>query len=289
MNLTPKELASIPLLRGITEDQLVKLASAFEYLALPEGEVLFEEGQVATAFYLLAGGEVSIYEGDALRYRLHPPAPIGELGALAGLTRNTTAVASQHVEIWKISRDQLLQFFDTHGDIALPFYQNLLHLIADKVRRDQLRLEDMRANIIRTQKAMKQMRDFILESQDTPLSDTLHGKLEELIQNNRRVNYRIEPPAPLPARAKLKDGSTATVVQISRTHLSFHQDSGPLPEAGGIWIGVLYLDGPEIPISGTVLRTIGHRVDLKLDLLIEEYGLILDGYLTRVQMLDFMV
>jgi hypothetical protein len=34
---------------------------------------------------------------------------------------------------------------------------------------------------------------------------------------------------------------------------------------------------------------VGRRVDQKLDLLIEEYGSILDGYLTRVQMLDYLL
>ena len=52
---------------------------------------------------------------------------------------------------------------------------------------------------------------------------------------------------------------------------------------------MLWLSGPEIPVSGKVLRTIGPLIDVELDLLFEDYGAILDGYLTRVQMLDFMV
>jgi CRP/FNR family transcriptional regulator, cyclic AMP receptor protein len=288
MTLSPEQLGCIPLLHGITEEQLVQLAAILEPVSLPEGEILFEAGQAASAFYLLAVGEVALYEDDEVRYRLRPVAPIGELGALAGLDRNTTAIVSQQAQLWRITRDALLSFFGSHPGVAVPFYQNLLHLIADKVRRDQTRLDDMRRNLIRTQKAMKQMRDLLLESPDTPVSEPLHNKLEELIRNNRRVNYRLEPPTTLAAQVKLKDGTLAPVVQISRTHISF-QLEGVLPTEGAHWIGVLCLGGPEVPISGRVLRLVGRRVDLKLDLLIEEYGQTLDGYLTRVQMLDFMV
>jgi len=289
--MTPRleHLSCLPLLRGITEAQLLQLATVLEPVSLPEGEILFEAGQVATVFYVLAAGEVAIYEEDQVRYRLRPIAPIGELGALAGLARNNTAIVSQQAQLWRVSRDALFTFFDARPNIGLPFFQNLMQLLADKVRRDQVRIEDMRRNIIRTQKAMKQMRDLLLESQDTVISEPLHNRLDELIRNNRRVNYRLEPPESLAAAVKLKDGSRAPVVQISRTHLSFQLEGAELPQDGSHWIGVLCLSGPEIPVSGHVLRTVGRRVDLKLDLLIEEYGSILDGYLTRVQMLDYLL
>jgi CRP/FNR family cyclic AMP-dependent transcriptional regulator len=289
MSLTPEQLRCIPLLRGIDDNQLKQLSSVFEKRDLPEGETLFEAGKPARAFYLLASGEVAIWEGDQIRYRLRPPAAIGELGALSDLNRVTTATVSRAAEVWQVTKAALLSFFEDHGEIAMPFYQNMVELIGDKMRRDQVRLEDMRSNIIRTQKVMKQLRDFVLESQDTPISDRLHNKLDDMIRNNRRVNYRVSPPDTLQAQVRLNDKSTVPVVQISRTHISFTVPGGPLPEDGSAWSGVVNLCGPEIPISGTVLRCIDRRVDLMLDLLIDDYGSTLDGYLARVQMLDFMV
>lgn len=289
MPLNPDQLKCIPLLQGLSDQQLLQLSGVFEQRTVAQGTELFRAGKPAEAFYLLAGGEVTIFEGEDERYRLHPPAPIGELGALAGLKRNTTALVTQTAEIWQVTRDAVLRFFEGHQEVALPFYQNLTLLIADKVRRDQLRLEDMRRNIIRTQKVMKQMRDFLLEAEDTPVSETLHNKLEDLIAHNRRVNYRVRPPETLTATVKLASGDVLEVEEISRTHLSFLLEDGPAPADDSVWSGVLRLGGPEIPISGTVLRTLDRRVDIKLDLLIEDYGAILDGYLTRVQMLNFMV
>lgn len=289
MPLSQEQLSYLPLLKGITADQLGRLVTTFEQLSLARDAVLFREGEVAQAFYLLTEGEIAIHEGKELRYRLHPVAPIGELGALAGLHRSSTAIASVPSTVWMVTRDALLRFFHEHRDVALPFYQNLVELIADKVRRDQTRLDDMRQNIIRTQKAMKQMRDFLLESPETTVSEKVHDTLDGLIQHNRRVNYRIEPPDSLPARVQLDGGRTAPVVQISRTHLRYALAAGGLPKTGSPWTAVLWLSGPELAVSGKVLRTVGRNVDVELDMLIDEYGTLLDGYLARVQMLDYMV
>jgi len=42
-------------------------------------------------------------------------------------------------------------------------------------------------------------------------------------------------------------------------------------------------------MTGVVLRVVEGRVDIELDLMVDEYVNILEGYLTRVQMLDFLV
>ncbi len=290
MSLTPDELRCIPLLHSLSDENLVQLSGVFTKIEVPQGELLFEVGRPATEAYLLAKGEITIYEGDKVRMKLRPPACVGELGVLAAMTRNTTAKISEAAEIWKVSRADLMGFFqDNAAEIGLPFYQTLVDILGHKVRRDQIRLADMRTNLIRTQKAMKEMRNLVLDGQDTPFSEELHNTLDALIRLNRRVNYRVEPPSPLQASVRMDDKSEVPVVQISRTHISFSLDDQPLPGSGSHWTGVLCLAGPELPISGTVLRRVGLRVDVELDLLIEEYSLILDGYLTRVQMVDFMV
>lgn len=282
-------LRSLPLLRGIEDTDLQAFSTIFVRETLDPGTVLFTAGDRAQYFYILISGEVMICEEELLRCRIKPPSIIGELGALGGLTRNTTGTVSESSDMMRGSGEDLRDFLDAHPQASRAFYVNFTRLIADKVRRDQIRLEDMRSNIIRTQKAMKQMRDFILESEDTSISEPLHDQLQELITHNRRVNYRIEPPEVFTAHIRLDKGKIAPISQISRTHVSFQRVGTECPKTGSLWSGVLLLAGPEIPISGKVLRTIGDRVDIELDLLIDEYGAALDGYLTQVQMLDYMV
>ena len=86
----------------------------------------------------------------------------------------------------------------------------------------------------------------------------------------------------------LDDGRAANVVELSRTHLNVRL-TGALPKANDEISGVLTLSGPEIPISGRILRVQGDRMVIVLDLLLDEFATVLEGYLTRVQMFDFLV
>src|SRR4051812_28219587 len=173
MAVRPSDLHAIPLFQNITEDHLAELMGAFERLTLAEGHVLFEAGSGPEHFLLLVSGEVTLREAGEPRFRLTPIAPIGELGAVTGLRRNTTAVTTQASEVWRIGVPALMDFFERHGDVAFPFYHNLLNVVADKVRRDTRRLDEMRANLIRTQKSMKRMLETVLEAEETPLSKTV--------------------------------------------------------------------------------------------------------------------
>jgi len=284
--VSPDELRSIPLLRGFVDEQMTTLLDLLEPVPAAGG-TLFRQGERDESFYLLVKGDVTLQEAGDESFVLRPLAVIGELGALTGRTRNCTATVSAGAELWRMPVARLLALFEDDPQIALGFQLNLMDVVAEKIARDQVRMQDMRGNIVRTQKAMKQMRDLLLESQDTVISGPLHDTIEGLIRQNRRVNYRVEPPSALPAEVRFDDGSLAPVVQISRTHVSF--GSSTPPQAGSRISAVLCLGGPEIPMSGMVLRTIGERVDVELDLLIDEYAAGLEGYLTRVQMLDFLV
>lgn len=288
LGMTTEQLRSIPVLRGFSAEQLAALAKLFDEVDARTGDVLFDVDDPAHAFYILSSGEISMQQPGEPAMALHPPAVIGELGALTGETRNCKVLVGDGAQLWKLDGDALRTFFGENPEIGLRFQSNLLELVADKINRDQRRLADMRDNLIRTQKAMKRMRTFLLESQDTVVSRPMHEILDGLIRQNRRVNYRVEPPGVLSSLMRLDDKREAPVVQISRTHVSVRLD-GQRPGTGERISGVLKLSGPEIPISGVVLRNIGDRVDLELDLLIEEYAAILEGYLTRVQMLDVLV
>jgi len=287
LGLSPDELRSIPLLRGCDDDELTKLSAVFAPVAAAAGDVLFDANQPADSMYLLAAGAVTLYQDASETHQLRGPVLIGELGAFSGLTRNSRAVVGSGAVLFGAKSEALHEFFDAHCPIGLKYERNLLDISADKIKRDQTRLDDMRANLIRTQKAMKKMRDFLLESPDTVVSGPLHETLEGLIERNRRVNYRVRPPEALAAFVKMDDRSQAPVTQISRTHVSFEPSKAPA--AGKRFSGVLQLSGPEIPISGKVLRVIDGRADIELDLLLDEYSVALESYLTRVQMLDFLV
>ena len=283
------DLKTIPLFRGFSDEELGEIAALFHEASPKSGGVVFEVDEPASAFYLLTAGEVVLERpGDDL-YRLRPPALIGELGALTNLRRNSRATAGDGAVLWRLDAKDVQQFFAINQELGVRFLVNLLEMVADKVNRDQKRLADMRQNLVRTQKELKRLREFVLDEVETPLSQPIHDSLEKLITHNRRVNYRVAPPPALAAQLKL-DGARAPVVEVSRTHLSFAFPENAATPAAGAWMsGVLEIAGTDVPVSGKVIRSAGSRVTLELDLLIDEYAAALEGYLTRVQLLDILV
>lgn len=286
MTIKPADLRTIPLFARMTDAQLDELAAIMERKSLREGEVLFEAGSPADQFQVLVSGAISLFEDGVERFRLSPLAPIGELGALTGVSHNVRAVAAQPSEVWRVARTRLMTFFEKHGDIAFPFYRSLLDIVSDKVRRDEQRLVEMRANIIRTQKAMKKLRELVLESPETELSEPVAKQLDDLIEHNRRGHYMVEPSRAVASRVRTDDGKLIDVREISEDHVSL---TAKVCEPGKSWSGVLVFPGGELPISGTVERESNGGCVVKLDLLVDEYRVALGDYLTRVQMLDFVV
>lgn len=288
-----EDLRTIPLFRGFADEDLARIGQRFTRVTPGTGGVLFDVGEPGTGFYLLTAGEVTLeVPGDEL-FRLRPPALIGELGGLAGLPRAGRAVAVGGADLWQIDQQTIQRFFADHQELGVRFLVNLLETVADKVHRDQRRLADMRGNLVRTQKALKQLRELVLDAPETPVSAPVHDTLDRLIVHNRRVNYRVEPPAALASTVRF-DAGTARVIELSRTHISVEWPggNGGVPKVGDWLAGVAQLAGAEIPVSGKVIRSQapeGRRITFELDLLIDEYVAILEGYLTRVQLLDVLV
>ncbi len=283
--LTGTELASLSLFGGIDEQLLSGLVDAF-YVGPSEG-ILFEKGDDANALYVLSGGEMTLHNKEHDDRVLRPLALVGEVGALTARKRTCQAKLSQ-AQVWILEKSDLDRFLATNRELASAINRNAVRLMADKIARDQSRLADMRGNLISTQKVMKELRQYVLASEDSGISDRIHDELGRLIMQNRRVNYRVQPPRALASSATFSD-LVGTVVEISRTHLSILVERGELPKPSQTLSGVLNLSGPEIPTSGRVLRTINRRVDIELDPLLEVYGAKLEGYLTQVQMLDYLV
>jgi len=264
----------------------------------PTGTVLFTAGETATKFEILTKGEVVIEETVAdgtpsaaagTRISLRNLAPLGELGALTGLPRSTTATATSDVEILSVGIADLLGFFDKNADVGLGFYKNLLGLVSDKIRRDRSRLDDMRTNLVRTQKAMKKMREQIEEAEESSISKPLYETLDQLINNNRRANYRVSPTTSYPAHVRLDDGTIIPVLELSEGYMKIEGKAAELTQDPAFWTGVLVVPTDEILVSGSVLREAGNGVVLKLDAPIDEFKIKLDNYTTRVQLLDFVV
>lgn len=290
-----KDLRALPLFEGIAEARLEQLVTTFKTVKHKAGTVLFRPGDTATLFEILVKGEVAIEEEStstavpAVRFDLRGISPIGELGALTGLPRSTTATATTNIEVLTINVSDLLGYFEKNSDIGLAFYKNLLGLVTDKVRRDRSRIEDMRSNIVRTQKAMKELREVVLAAPETEISKPVFEMLDANIEKNRRANYRVTPTASYPAHVRLENGRELGLLELSEGYVKVKGRAQDVAADPSFWTAVLVVPKSEVLLSGTVVREGEGGVVVKLDKLVDEYKFTFDDYTTRVQLLDFVV
>jgi CRP/FNR family transcriptional regulator, cyclic AMP receptor protein len=290
MSVTPSDLRQVPLFAKITDEHLGQLIDACERRELRQGTVLFEAGAIPDKLLVLYEGEIALSEVGQERFRIRPVSPIGELGALTGIPRVTTAVAATDAKLLSIGTRALMDFFERHGDVAFPFHYNLLGVVADKIRRDRRRSDEMRKNLITTQKAMKRMRDALLEGEDTPLHKQLFEELDRLVEQNKKGHYLVQPAQALPTRIRLDDGSVAAVRAMNKEWIFVDRGDASAPRTGSQWSGVLLLGKDrEIPVSGTIDAGSEDAWAVRLDLLINDYAAALDEHLTRLMMLDVVL
>ncbi|MEZ4359447.1 MAG: hypothetical protein R3B48_04645 [Kofleriaceae bacterium] len=283
------DLRTIALFSRCSDNELEELSALFE--ALPrssEDVVLFDIGQAADAIYLIAEGVALLESPEDEVTRLHPPALLGELGALTGVARSMK-VTVRGARCYRVDALKWQQFlFERHG-LGMRVLRDLLRVATEKIHRDQVSLGTMRMTAAWTQ---QELRHIMLElaSVPGPVPASVAGAraaVDALITRNRRVRVRVVPSVTMPVALHLEAG-TAQVNDLSRTHLSF-SFSASAWAAGARLAGTLNLAGKATPISGKVIRTHEGRVTLELDAMTDDDAAPLEGYLTRAQLLDVLI
>ena len=76
---------------------------------------------------------------------------------------------------------------------------------------------------------------------------------------------------------------------MSNGYLKLEGKAKRLTKDKSLWIGVLALPTSEIAVSGSIERESKDSVVVKLDTLVDEYRTALEDYVTKIQLLDFVV
>jgi len=102
---------------------------------LTRGMILFRQGDVSDAAYAIVAGEVEVtIEGpdgrDVFIAKLGAGNVVGEMGVLDGAPRSTDVRATRKTELWRISRELVIEALTTEPGSALA----LLGVLARRLR-----------------------------------------------------------------------------------------------------------------------------------------------------------
>jgi CRP-like cAMP-binding protein len=127
------------LFQGFSTEEMECLRPLFTFCYVPEGTTLFEQGDPAEHFYVIAEGEVVIRykpeDGPALVLtRVHKEGVVGWSAAIGSRSYTSSAVCASDSQLLRVRSVDLRNFSDIHPDTANSLLERLAMVIAERHR-----------------------------------------------------------------------------------------------------------------------------------------------------------
>ena len=134
-------LATVPLFEGVPEAELTELARVMRRRELPAGELLWREGDLATAMVLIVAGRVSVSlhlpgERTFEVASLGPGETLGEIPLFDGGRHSATARVSEPATLLSLSRVDFAALISRHHPTAFALKRQFACLACARLRRE---------------------------------------------------------------------------------------------------------------------------------------------------------
>ncbi|OLD54811.1 MAG: hypothetical protein AUI83_07460 [Armatimonadetes bacterium 13_1_40CM_3_65_7] len=98
------ELRQLPCFAHLEPDDLSELFQHGEWVNIPPGEPIIEEGEVGDAFYAIRSGQADVFEGEAHVRTVGPGSAFGENALLLDVPRTATVIARTPLRAFRLNR-----------------------------------------------------------------------------------------------------------------------------------------------------------------------------------------
>ncbi len=141
--LKSKEMAflgTIPLFTSLSENSLLALACASQFIQVEKGQVIFVQSDPSEKAFLVRSGLISILleseDGrEMIINEMHAGDFFGELGLLTNQTRSTSAIARKASELLAIPRQAFMSLLEAEPVML----RRMLEITANRLRESSLR------------------------------------------------------------------------------------------------------------------------------------------------------
>ncbi|MBI5629993.1 MAG: cyclic nucleotide-binding domain-containing protein [Elusimicrobia bacterium] len=133
-------LRSLELFKDLKDRELAELAQALHCRVYRQGEVLFQEGDIGRALFILESGSVELSRrrpdgaGQPL-YKLKPGEFFGEMALLEQLPRAATAQAAEDSRLYLLYLSKLESLIQEHPRLGIQVMTHLAQLLSARLRR----------------------------------------------------------------------------------------------------------------------------------------------------------
>lgn len=147
LNDEVKMLKQVPLFVGVSPAKLKLLAFTSERVVYRAGEVLFHQGDVGDAAFVILSGNADVVadtpKGPIRVAEVGENAIVGEIAILCDIARTATVVARTQVEALRISKDTFVKMLADFPEMTIE----VMRVLADRLSRTTAELTEARVQV----------------------------------------------------------------------------------------------------------------------------------------------
>lgn len=142
------------LLSDLSDHHVEKLSQFLERVEYVPGETIFYENDPSECLYIIQVGSVEIskisdQEGEEYvpLVELDEGNIFGELSFLTDSPRSASAVASTHLVVYELNKEDFANIVENHPELACQVYDAILNVLAYRLRRTDKKLVQLSERI----------------------------------------------------------------------------------------------------------------------------------------------
>lgn len=140
-----KEFSRIPILSGLTDDEIFDFIRLCRVHRIAKGDTLFRQGDPGRSMYIIGEGALDVYldreGGRELVAQFGSLDVVGELGLLEAQPRTATAVATAETTVYEVSGEDFDGMVRQHHPAAFKIVRGLSRLVCRRIRSVNERIE----------------------------------------------------------------------------------------------------------------------------------------------------
>ncbi len=124
-------LKKVPLLAGLSDRELERLAGQLHERKFPAGSTVVSEGATGTGFFVIAEGEAEVAIGGQVRSKLGPGDYFGEMALIDEGIRSATITAVTDLTCYGMTPWEFKPFVEEHPEVAWTLLQNMTRRVRE--------------------------------------------------------------------------------------------------------------------------------------------------------------
>lgn len=138
-------LRQVPLFAGMEPAKLKLLAFTSDRVSFGADEILFRQGEVGDAAYVILAGKADILvdspSGQIKVAQVEHNTVVGEIAILSNATRTATVKAATPIEALRIRKEQFLKLLADFPDVTIE----IMRVLADRLNQTTVALTEERS------------------------------------------------------------------------------------------------------------------------------------------------